>query len=168
MLIQLPYGRMRRTRFINTDQVSMIEMVGKDLYDVHIIGQEEPLSVETSDRELFRRWCGRIIEAPPGFSVVAVSLDAEDPAKPAFVSETPVIAFRFEGERCEQLTPITVEDGEPGDEDDWALLYPDGHLSNGFNYYKGKKKAVAEITKDLRRKQRLKSVAEQKQLNVVK
>ena len=59
-----------------------------------------------------------------------------------------------------------MEDGEPGDEDDWALLYPDGHLSNGFNYYKGKKKAVAEITKDLR--QRLKSVAEQKQLKVVK
>lgn len=129
-------------QIINADLLTQIvESDTRGRVDVYMAGQDEPLSV-AAGLDYLERYCGRLIQAPAGYSLMLVSLDDAD--TPPLVRELPVIAFIYESGM--DLMPVTVEGrADVGGAEHWALLHPDGHLTTVDACYEDKARAIAAI-----------------------
>lgn len=73
-----------------------------------------------------RGYIGIVLPAPPGYSVITA---VSDGLQTIFWTEA-VLAFRYEGQSTGgPMQPITVE-GEPSDTSTWALVKPDGEVTD--------------------------------------
>lgn len=140
MLIELMHDLI-----VSTDQIAEIEEVptGKPRGRIKVTFGDGRTRYLDRSIDGLRGYVGTVLPAPPGYSVIYGSTEGD---VTTFRSDA-VIAFRYEGVSIGgPLAPITDE-GEPSEFATWALVKPDGSVTDFDRTYEGLDAYMEEITR---------------------